>query len=464
MSAPQLRRVLNLRDVVLFTIVVVFSVRGLATAAKMGPASLLLWVVAVVAFFVPLGLAVSELGTRDPGEGGFYRWTRSAFGSAHGFMAGWFYWVSNLTYLPTLLIFIAGNSVYVIGRPALGEDPWFITSCALALLWLATWLNIRGLELGRWVTNAGGVAGWLSAALVIAAGIAAFARYGSATELSIGSAAAELADFRTFGYFGTLSFALVGLELVALMGGEIKDPRRTLSRAIVISGTVIALTYAIGTLAMLVAVPPSGVSPISGAMDALQAVADRAGWPFLPVIGAVLVSLAAVAGMSGWLGGMARLPFAAGLDRFLPPALARLHERHHTPHVAILVQSALTTVFIVASQTGSSVREAYLVLLDMTIILNFVPFLYLFLSLPRLRRDSDEEGVVRIPGGKPGVWLVALLGLATTLATLLTASIPAPDAGKPWLFELKLWGGLGLFGLAGYLLYRRYAGHAEASP
>src|SRR5579872_7224062 len=105
MSGPQLRRVLSVTDVVFFNIVVIFSVRGMTTAAKMGPVSILLWVLAVVAFFIPLALTVTELGTRDSGVGGLYRWTRDSVGDAHGFLAAWFYWVSNLTYLPSLLIF-----------------------------------------------------------------------------------------------------------------------------------------------------------------------------------------------------------------------------------------------------------------------------------------------------------------------------------------------------------------------
>lgn len=460
----QLKRVLTLRDATLLAIAVVFSVRALATAAKMGPVSLALWLLAVIAFFVPLGLAIAELGTRDPGEGGFYRWTRSAFGDAHGFLAGWFYWVSNLTYLPTLLIFIAGNAVYVFGAPHLGEDPWFVGSCSLVLLWLATWLNIRGLELGRWVTNAGGLAGWLSAALVVAAGVTAWLRYGPATSFSPRAAAAAFAEWRTVGYFGTLTFALVGLELVALMGGEIRDPRRTLPRAILLAGMSISLLYVLGTFAVLVAVPAEAVSPVSGAIGALQAVGERAGWSFLPAVGAALVTVAAVAGLTGWLGGVARLPFAAGLDRFLPPAMSQLHPRHATPHLAILVQSVLASLFIVAFQAGSTVREAYLVLLDMTIMLNFLPFLYVFLAVPRLRPREDEPDVARIPGGRIGVWAVAASGVLATLLTLVTAAIPAPEAGNPLVFEAKLWGGLAVFSSGGYVLYTRYASRREGFP
>ena len=162
MSRPQLKRVLSLTDVVLFNVTVIFSMRGMATGAKMGPASILLWLLAIGAFFVPVGLVVGEMATRDPAEGGFYRWTRRAFGDAHGFICAWFYWVTNLTYLPSLLFFLAANLVFVVARPGLGDDPWFVVPLALGVLWFTAWLNIRGLSLGKRVTNGGAAASWIA--------------------------------------------------------------------------------------------------------------------------------------------------------------------------------------------------------------------------------------------------------------------------------------------------------------
>lgn len=461
MAPPQLKRVLTLADVVLFNIIVIFSLRGMATGAKMGPASVLLWLLAVVAFFVPLGLAVAELATRDPGEGGLYRWTRDAFGDAHGFICGWLYWVTNLTYLPTLLFFFAANVVFMAARPALGEDPWFVVPLALGILWFTTWLNVRGLSLGKRVTNAGATASWLAAVLLIAAGAAAGLKFGSATTWSWSAVGTSLREVRTVAYFGTLSFALVGLELAPIMGEEIVEPRRVLPRAVLVSSVVIAALYIMGTTAILLSVPAGEVSPISGALGAVQAVASRVGWRWLPVIVAALVSFSVMGGVAAWLGGSARLPYAAGLDHFLPASFAELHPRHGTPHLSIIIQSALTSVLIVLSQAGSSVREAYLVLLDMTIVMNFVPFLYIFLALPLLRRGEESATVALIPGGKVGLWATVALGVGATLLTMITAVIPQSDVGNPLVFEIKLWGGLAFFSGVGYLVFWRFSRAAK---
>ncbi len=114
-------------------------------------------------------------------------------------------------------------------------------------------------------------------------------------------------------------------------------------------------------------------------------------------------------------------------------------------------------MFILAAQLGGTVREAYLVLLDLTIILSFLPYLYIFLSVPRLRPAGGEPGVARLPGGRAGVWYVTLAGATTTVLSMAAAVIPTPDIHNTLLFELKIWGGLALFATVGYGLFRWFA-------
>jgi amino acid transporter len=462
-ALPSPKRVLTVPNVVFFTVVAVFSLRNVATAAKLGPGVVGLWGLAIATYFLPLGLAVSELGTRDPGEGGFYRWTRAAFGDTHGFLAGWFYWVSNISYLPTLLSVVVLGAAYAAGRPDLEDSPWIACGAALGLLWLAAWANVRGFETGRWITNAGGLAAWLAAGLVIVAGGVAAARYGSAARWDGPTMTGVFDDWHAFGYFGTLVFALGGLELIAVVGGEVRDPRRTLPRATLLAGSIIGGLYVAGTVAVLIALPAERASPITGAIDAIREVADRADWGFLTTVGAGLVAVSAAACLFAYLGAVARLPFAAGLDHLLPAVMARTHPRYGTPHVAIYGQTAVTSVFILAAQAGGTVREAFLILLDLTIILTAVPFLYIFLAVPRLRPAGPEPGVAHIPGGRCGLWVVALAGAATTVLSIVSAVIPTPDIESPGLFEAKIWGGLVLFGTAGYAVVRTFRTERRAA-
>src|SRR5262249_27472287 len=144
MAAPELRRVLGLWDLVLFNVAAIIGLRWLATAARTGPSSLTLWLLAAVLFFIPQGIAVVFLSARYPEEGGIYRWTRRAFGDFHGFFCGWCYWVNCLVYYPSLLIFAAGSAAYLLGPNFLWlEKSHVYTSLvALGLLWLAVSANV----------------------------------------------------------------------------------------------------------------------------------------------------------------------------------------------------------------------------------------------------------------------------------------------------------------------------------
>ena len=110
-----LRRVLTFRDLFLFYIVTTFSLRWIATAAAAGPSAIAIWIVAALGLFVPLVFTVLELSSRYPEEGGFYVWTKRAFGPFAGFITGWTYWGSNLPYFPGVLYFGAGNALFIGG-------------------------------------------------------------------------------------------------------------------------------------------------------------------------------------------------------------------------------------------------------------------------------------------------------------------------------------------------------------
>ena len=458
-----LARVLGLWDVVLFHIVAVIGLRWLLTAARIGPSSIVLWLVAVTLFFVPQGLAVLELSARVPDEGGIYVWTKRAFGPVHGFICGWAYWVNNLIYYPTLIIFAAGNAAAALGSRYLGlaDHLPFQIVFSLTILWLAVGLNIVGLKTGRWVQNAGAGSTWTIVVILVLLALVGWIGGTGRNPLEGGSLVPRL-DGANINLWSSLCFALAGLELASVLGGEVRDPARTLTRSILVAAPLIAGVYIVGTLSVLGTMPRGGVDLVTGLPEAVANVG--AGMPFdLGRLTAALLVIASVGGIGAWLAGTARIPFVVGLDRYLPPALGRVHPRWRTPHVALMVQGVGATLFIAIGALGSTVEEAYLVLVDTTIIVYFIPYLYLFLALPVLRRRGvgGDRLTARIPGGTGVVMLVAVAGFGTTAASIVLAALPGESA-EPWLFMTKVIGGaagLMIVGLAFYwIATRRYRG------
>jgi amino acid transporter len=449
---PQLPRVMNLRDVVLFNLTAIVGLRWLTTAAsQFGLASLLMWVLAMVVFFIPSAIAVRELADIDPGAGGMYRWVTRAFGPRQGFVAGWGYWVNNLFYFPSLLLTTAAIAAYAGGArfAALGDDTRFILIVSLIGLWLAIWLNVIGLRVGKWLQNLGGFGTWVPALLFVGLAVWSFAAHGSATPWRTADLVPHKLDLPSINLFATLTFAFAGLELAPTLGGEITDPAATLRRGVLLSGVAIVAVYVLGTMAMLVALPHETVSVTNGMPQAATALVQRIGGSALAPLAAViaiLIVLGNLGGVGAWLAGSARLPFAAGVDKALPEAFARVHPKWQTPYVALLFQGALATVLVVASLAGATVKSAYLALTQTTLILFFIPYLYIFAAYLRLRRVKTA-----------GTAMTGWLGFAAVLFSIVLGFVPPSDEPHPGWYATKVVGGVVVFMGIGWALSRRKA-------
>lgn len=449
-----IHRSLTLVDVVLMTVVSVVSLRWIARGALAGAAAVPLWIAAALLFFVPLAIATAKLSRLDPAQGGIYVWARKAFGPSHGFLCGWCLWVNNLFYFPSLLLFGAANAIAPLG-PAyagLADDRAYSTAFVLIALWAAVAINIVGLRLGRWVQNLGSLGVWVPAVLLIGAGAFAVARWGSATSFAPADLVPRGDALTTIALWSAMCFAFSGLEITSLVGREVKDAPRTIPRGVLIAGALVAVVYLAGTLAVLVAVPADALRERSGIADAVSLVTSRAGLGAFGGLTGAMLALAAVAGTVSWMAGAARVPFAAGEDRALPAAFSRLHARWQTPVVALVAQGVVSSaIFLVSaylSATGetTSVQEAYDILVNLTILIYFVPYLYLFAALPKLTGTSKA-------------W--AACGLFATGASLALVFVP-PAGARVLNYEISLIAQAAVIVGVGYAL-KWYAGGSRAA-
>jgi amino acid transporter len=462
----ELKRVLRLGDLVLFNVVAVLGLRWVATSAKAGLSSLVLWALAALLFFIPQGIAVIALASRFPEEGGVYAWTRRTFGEWNGFLCGWCYWVNNVLYYPNLLISTAVIATYAIGKGGtpLGESWAYVLSVSLAALWLAAVLNIVGLGTGKWLHNIGGVAAYVPGVMLILLGVAAIVARPSANAFTAATVVPDVTDLSTLNLWASIAFAFAGLELSSTMGEETANPKRDLPRSIVIAAPLIAAAYILGTLSVLWLVPTKDINIVSGFLQAIS-VGSAAASPalvWLAPVAAMLYTLSNVAGVGAWLSGPARVAFVIGLDRYFPPAFGKVHPHWRTPYVAILVQAVLATIFLLVSQLGkgSTVEHAYLVLLDTQLLVYFIPYVYLFLCLLRQARAPSGSG--RLPGGRAGATLAGVCGLAITVFAMIVASIPPADAPSRFAFGAKVIGGAAAFVALGGAIYWRARGKTAA--
>ncbi len=448
------RQVMGFRDLVLFYIVTGISLRWIASAAAAGPSSIVIWIGAWVFFYTPLALSVLELSSRYPNEGGIYVWTKRAFGDFSGFITAWTYWACNLPYFPAVLYFAASNALYI--RPKswsyLANNTTFYIVFAIAALGVATLLNLFGLDVGTWLHDLGALAMWIPVVIIIVMGGIAWHRYGSATAFTW-HAMIPSVHIKDVIFWSVLIYAFAGSETASLMGDEIKNARRAIPWALFVGGVIVTACYIGGTISVLLALPSSEVSTLEGLMQAISKTATRVGFEGIIPFAAFLIALSNVGAAGAYLASVARLPFVAGIDRFLPPVFGALHPRWKTPWVGLLIQFVFGGVFIFLGQAGTSIKGAYDVLVSMGVITYFIPYLFLFAAMYKLQNEPAGAEVIRVPGGKPVAKLIAIIGLLTTTLTLVLSVIPQDDELNKPLAVFKIVGLSALLVLIGAGIY-----------
>jgi amino acid transporter len=471
-NPTNLKRVLGRWDLILLFVVAVFNLNVVPSIAANGGVTVWLWIISVLLFFWPQGIAVIELSHRYPGEGGVYLWAKKEFGDFNGFLSGWCYWTNQMLYVPTVMLYFVGVSVYVLGpgHEWLAENKLFALTMSLSLLALITVLNIAGLGVGKWINNVGAIGTGIAAAVLIGLGIAIWMRFGA--HLS----AADFrmpADYRSvLNSFGVICFGLVGLELASVMGDEIHDPVRTMPGAVAWGGMISGVLYIATTLTLLVAVGKNDISILQGIVQAVGHMAQRVGITGITIPFALMLCFAIAGIGSAWTGGAARIPFVAGLDSYMPSWMGKIHPKYATPHAALIVQFAVSAVLVVANFAGGwiwnqfvslgmmgaawrilgidlakllatpqGVQETFQRLLSLAVVLQLVPFLYMFAALVKFGWVRDTSGRYR----RGTLFAAGLCGFVTTFLGIALVFFPAQQITSLVSYEVWMFGGTAFF-------------------
>jgi glutamate:GABA antiporter len=460
-SQPKLKREIGVLDLSLFYVVSGLSLRWIATAAASGPSSIAVWIFAWVGFFLPLAGCVMELSSRYPQEGGLYVWAQKGLGDFSGFIAGWTYSMSNLPYFSAVLYFAAGSALFVGGVHGalltLSSDSGYFMTFSLVVLGGIIVLNVRGVKPGKWLNNAGALGSLIPVPVLLVLGFTSWRHSGSATHFTL-AAMVPHASIKNAIFWSTIFFAFGGVECASFMGGEIKNTRRTVPRALVFAGVLITTGYILGTIAMLIAMPSEQIGGLGGFMTATAQMCQGLGVSWMVSGIAVMVTLSCVGAAGAYLAACSRLPFLAGIDCYLPAAFGRIHPKWNSPYVAVLFYGLAGMLFAFLGQAATSVKGAYDVLVSMSIITYFIPYLFLFASMIAVQKYPAGPEVIRVPGGKIVAIGLAIMGLTTTGITICLSVLPSDDEPNKTLAIVKVVGMtivLLAVGIANYVVGKR---------
>lgn len=445
-----LHRPLRLRDLVLAQILCVVGSSWVGVAAGLGRAQSLVWVAAMLLFYVPMAASVICLNRQMPLEGGLYIWAREAFGDLGGFLTAWNLWVYGVAVTATILYAIPTEISYLIGPAAawLPEDRG--ASLAIVTLMLAgvTLAAIRGLELGKWIHNIGGIA-----ILFAFGGLILLPLWPLLHQTPVHytpfSIAAPPLNLRMLALFGQMLFgALCGLEYIAILAGESQNPARAIGRSVLISSPVICAMFIIGTASIVALVPRGRIDFIAPIPQAMRMTLGSAGVGNVAAILVILLLQLRLLGATSYLfTGVTRLPMAAGWNHVVPEWFTRLHPRRLTPTNSIVCTSALVFALIVLASTGVHAQEAYQLLTNASLTHYEVAYVAMF-AIPLAGAASLRRSLPR--------WLrwTSAAGLVSTLFSLVISAYPFVHVVSTQSYAFKIIGTIVISNLVALSFYR----------
>jgi amino acid transporter len=428
------KKELGLFDLVLTQVVFVVGTFWVGWAARLGHEQNIFWILAIVTFYLPLAAAVIFLNRLMPLEGGLYQWTKLAFNDFVAFMVGWNLWVFAISILAGVGLVVTTNISYAIGPPAswMRDSTKMIVLVSFLLVAGMVVAAMRGLALGKWVHNVGGLVHMITFTALILLPLFAISR-------AMGEGYQPFAlQFPTFTEYNInvaskLALgALTGFEYVAILAGETRAPAQNIGRSVVIAAPIIAAMFILGTSSVLAFVPRDHVDVIGPIPQTLSI-----GFGSLGVVGtigsiAILgIAVRTIALMSIYFAGNTRLPMVAGWDRLLPAWFSRLHPRYKTPINSILFVGAVTLVLAVLSLTGVRAQEAFQLIDNAGGVFYALTYLVLF-AIPLFGMKALG---VRSPW-----WLkiACASGFVVTLVYIRFAIVPITDVESPLSFALKI--------------------------
>jgi amino acid transporter len=405
-----------------FCICAVIVLGTLTASASLGPSGLVLWGAAVLFFVVPNMMIISELGTAYPAEGGIYDWIRRAFGKRMSTRAVYLYWLSNGIWMGANYILLTGliNSGLMGGKMTLAVQ----LPLVIALIWATVAFISYKVDVGVWATVVGATFKILIMLTVGFGGIWYASQHGIANKFNLETLTPSAGS--GIGFFSAIIYNVTGFELVACMGKVLRDPAKTMPKAILFSSLAVVGLYVFGSVGILMAIPAEKINLVSGIADAVSPIFGEGSFVVLMVL--LFFMLTIIGDQITWSMAPSRAAAEAARGGSLPGFIGRWHPKYQTPVGANIVLGVIGTVVTVVYSffAAGDAADTFWSLFSFSgtcIISSYLLFYSSFLKL----RLSDPHAVrpFKMPGGLPAAYLST--GVCLLFITICITLFVFPD-------------------------------------
>jgi len=429
-----LRKELGVRDLVLTQILFIVGLAWIGVAGKLGSSHVILWLLAIVLFYLPSAAVVIYLNRLMPLEGGLYQWAKLGFNEAVGFVLAWNLWLYVIVNTSEIGLQSATYLSYALGPSAawMTKSTWFVVVATVVILALLVTVSIIGLSVGKWVHNAGGIMMLVIFGALLLLPVLSLLT-GHLHEYHPLRASVPEFSLYNMNILAKLGFgALGGFEYVAILAGETRSPGRSIGRSVWIAAPVIAVMFIFGTSTVVAFIPANDIDLVGPMPQVLRTGFAPFGIATQLVTIAILMALGIrVAQASVNFTGITRLPMVAGWDRLLPTWFTQLHASYRTPVNSILLVGITSLVIAMLSLIGVGQAESFQLLFNAGGTFYALTYVVLF-AIPLF----GLRGVTP----RPPVWLrvVSLSGLVMTLLYVGLAVFPIIKVASATSFALKI--------------------------
>jgi amino acid transporter len=444
-----LRRQLGVFDLALAQILIIIVPEFFGTAVKAGPSHVVLWMLAIVLFFIPHAYVVAHLNRLVPLEGGLYEWARIGFGNRVGFLTAWNMWVMMTMQVSQIALVTTTYLSYALPRAAwIAASPSAVISASITLIAMMMLIARYGLGVGKWVSNVGSLfTVFILAVLIFLPYLHVWLGYRPAYH-PVPLVLPSITLF-SLSVFSKMTFgALSGFETIAVFAGESHNPGRNIMRSIAITAPIIALLYIFGTSGILAFVSPDAIDVIGPIPQALRSGFAAFGMA-LPIVSVAILLLLMnyICSYTLFFSANTRLPMTAGWDHLLPRWFSKLHPRYRTPVNSIAFMGAVALVTSIAVLIGSGNQESFILLQTWAWTFYALAYLVKF-AIPLV--SAKEKGL----RPKPWLQLGAATGFLVTLLFVLLSVQPVIPVASKTVYLLKVVVVVLGVDLVGWMIYR----------
>ncbi len=435
---------------VMIAIVSVDSLRNLPVAAQYGFSLISFYVFAGLLFFLPLAWVTSKLAAQYPMTGGSYIWISTAFGHSYGHLAMFIQWIYNIIWYPTIFAFITATfaSLFV---PEMEDNRQFILIISLAMFWLLSLMHCRGMRATSLFSTGSAIIGTLlpMAIMIVLAGYWLFSGRPSATPLNWEAIVPKVKDFHNIGFFSNILFSLIGLELIAMHAGNVKNPAKTYSKAVYISAFIILISIVFSSSALCVIMPVEKLTLVTGLSDVLRMFFSAYSISNISLIIGFCIIIGGLGIAGSWMIGLARGLHASMCAMNAPAWLRRLN-KNQMPSGILFLQACVYSILMCAFLFFPDINSSYWILSAITSQFGLLYYLLLFFAAIKLLRKDNCNPINNFL-----IYLVPGLASLICVIGIIVGFIPPEISNASSQFKLHIILII-LFAFLGLLPFFRY--------